>query len=282
MNKMCLDCKIKIKGHLNKKRCKKCASIRLSKPLGTMTAPQKLKAISMIGKYPITEIAKKLKVTVSNIRRSNPGVSFCFHNGKHINNPERTKEVIKYYFKHGKNETIKKFPKINVKSIVDRPEYYGIKRKYRQLRWTENQKIELVKMAGLISFENQAKYFKRPMANAGSIRAVFSKKVIAVSSGQINGMINHHAKHLVNESCPRVKRVLLRRTNTKKITHQYVCLWVDMEKHLKSDCPLFAKEAISTLAEFQRKLFEAKDNRDCKRKIIKMIKERSSNGANNT
>lgn len=276
MSKKCFDCKIEISGHLNRKRCEECAAIRLRKPLGTMTEAQKKKAISMIGKYPITEIAKKLGVSVCNIKRSNPGISFWFHNGKHINNAERTKKIIEYYFKHGKPATVKKFPNIKVKSLVDRPEYYGIKRIRRQRQWTDKQKIELIKMAGLVSYKNQARYFKRPLANAGSIKSAFSKRVITVSGGQINGMINNHARHLVNNKCPRIKRILEQRPNTKKRNHQYVCLWVDMERYLKVECPVFAKEAISTLAEFQRKLFQAKDNKDCKKKILKMINERSN------
>jgi len=44
-----------------------------------------------------------------------------------------------------------------------------------------------------------------------------------------------------------------------------------MEKHLNKEAPLFLKESVKVMAEFQRKLFGVKDVRS---KVLRMINKR--------
>lgn len=235
-----------------------------------MTEAQKIKAIELIGTMPREDIAETLGVSTANLKRSLPGVSLWYKNGKWKNQPDLVKKVMTYYEKHGKPATVKKFPEVNVGAIVERPEYYGIKRTYRQIRWNAKQIEELAQMGGLVSMENQAKYFKRPRANAGSIRSVWTKK-FGLGGGQINGMSEWRARMFVTARCPRIKtEFYLNRTKDGHYSRT-LCLWVDMEKHLKADCPEFVSDAVKAMAQFQRWLFQTNNP---KRKINQIIKKK--------
>ncbi len=268
---ICPGCRTrKVQKHHNAKWCKPCALDRRKRPRSTLSSKEIAWCESQIGKLSAPQMAERLGTSLSNVKRAFRGKSLWFHNGKYINQPDVVRSVIRYYEKHGKQATIKKFPNINVKSIVDRPEYYGIKRTYRQKRWTEDQIAELARMAGVISQEAQAKYFKRPRAFAGSITSVWSK-TFKMSGGCINGLSHHVAKELVTEKCPFIRTKFWQQ---RKKTGEYgrmLYLWVDMEKHLKNDVPEFIVEAIRTMADFQRWLHQTKNPR---RKILKMIEER--------
>lgn len=271
-DRKCLSCGTKIppNTHFNRKRCEPCASEKRSRPQGTMTDAQIKKAIKMAGKVPRKEIAEKLGVSLANLKRSCSGVSFAT-TWIHKMNPERTREVILYYFKHGKTATEKKFPDVNVKAIVDRPEYYGIKRKYRQTRWSDSQLIEAVKMSGLVSLPSQAKYFNRPRANAGSIKSLWVKRY-GLAWSSINGMPHNKARRLVRWNIGR-KYIKVYGTSRdgKPVLFRRVMLWVDMEECLREDMPSFIKEGVKAMADFQRWLWKSKDPAPL---IKKMIKER--------
>lgn len=240
-----------------------------------MTPAQINKAKSWAGKIPRSEIAERLGVSLSNLKRSCPGTKFAT-TWIHKMNPERTREVILYYFKNGKVATEKKYPHLNVKAIVDRPEYYGLKRVHRQLRWTESELLESVKMAGLVSFPAQAKYFNRPRANSGSIKSLWVKRHKS-SYSQINGMVRNKARRLVVFNIKGrghyIKVVGTSRDG--KVTASRSCrkimLWVDMEKSLKPDLPAFIREGVKAMADFQRWLWQSENPGPL---IKKMIRER--------
>ena len=226
----------------------------------------------MAGKVPRKEIAEKLGVSLVNLKRSCPGISFAT-TWIHKQNPERTRAVILFYFKHGKVATEEKFPDVNVKAIVDRPEYYGVKRTYRQIRWKESELLESVKMAGLVSFRAQANYFKRPRANAGSIKSLWTKNHKQKWS-EINGMPHNRARRLVRFHGTSGKYIKTAGTN-REGGHGYfgrkVMLWVDLEKSLRPELPDFIKDGVKAMADFQRWIWNSDNPAPL---IRKMIKER--------
>lgn len=257
----CLDCEIKLSGeHFNRKTCEPCSIKRRKHPKGTMTKKQIAMAKNLAGTMPRDNIARKIGVSVSNLKRSCKGIKFYYFN-KYANNPDLVKEVCAYYEKNGKTKTQTHFPNVCVRSIVERYKIF----KPRQSRWTAEQKIELLKMAGLVSKENQAKFFKRPLANKGSIVSVWQKSLPGNPSF-FHGFNLQKGRMFLKKSCP--------------LTHGQSChgggsgaifLWVDAVNHIKGDCPEFIKEAIFAMSFFQNKLFNGK----AKNKIKKIISERN-------
>lgn len=270
--RLCGNCKKRpTKKHFNSKWCVRCANKFRKAPRSTLSKSDIRKVNSWIGKIPVKEIAERLDTSVSNVKRAFVGKSIWFHNGKYKNQPKLVEQVFRYYEKHGKVETAKKFPGVRVRSIVERPNYYGITFNSRQTRWTDDQLIELAKMAGVISLTAQAKWFNRPGANKGSIVSVWNKR-FSFCSGSINGMARCQAKHFVSKRCPMIKTKFWRsRRQDRERDGRILYLWVDMEKHLLPECPDFVKQAIKTMAEFQRWMFSVKDVRG---KILRMIESR--------
>lgn len=274
MKRSCARCGNDISGqHFNRKRCEPCVEFIRHQPLGTMTRSQIKQATKMAGKVPRKEIAQRLGVSLANLKRSCPGVKFAT-TWIHKTNPERTKEVIFYYFKHGKVATEKKFPDLNVKAIVDRPEYYGVQREYRQLRWTESELLESVKMAGLVSMAAQAKYFNRPRANAGSIKSLWVKRHKS-SYSQINGMVRNKARRLISFNKKGRKNYIklsgTTRTGDRSSAGRKIMLWVDLESSLRPELPDFIKQGVKAMADFQRWIWKSENPGPL---IRKMIKER--------
>jgi len=194
----------------------------------------------------------------------------AYHN-KWVANPQLVKDVNKYYETHNKKETAQAFG-LREKQ-VDHIVYHYRSVKYKQLRWTDDQIAELARMGGLISYGAQAKFFNRPRANEGSIKAAWDKKFKAPPK-EINGMNGDMARHLVERNCP-VLRVTSGNTRNRTGIPSHsriVCLWVDMEKHLRPDVPPLIANAIRQLAEFQRWLHGP----DARRNILKMIRTRET------
>jgi AcrR family transcriptional regulator len=218
---------------------------------------------------PVNEMAERLNTSVTNIKRAFRGKRLWFHNGKYKNRPELVESVLAYYAKHGKNETIKRFPDVKVKCIVDRPEYYGHSKPKRQIRWTDKQILEAARMAGLVSLKGQARYFNRPNADVGSIQSLWTKR-FQMGSSNVNGMVHWYAKELVNHRARYIQPLGLSRAD-KLVKFRRVILWVDMEKCLKANVPSFIREAVKTMADFQRWLHGSDNPRA---KILRMIETR--------
>lgn len=263
--KNCIDCSVDISDrHSNTKRCFFCAEAMKVKPKGTMTQDQINEAMSLRGTMPRDEICGKIGVSVANLKRSTPGVSWYYFN-RYAANPDLVEEVCRYYEKHGKRKTQEKFPEIGVRCVVERYKNYSP----RQSRWTDEQMIELAKMAGLVSMENQAKYFNRPRANRGSITSAWMKN-FKCKQAYMHGLPAYKAKLFVKKSCPSIQVDF----NPDRYggTSARVFLWSDAIKHLRKDCPDFVKEGFEAMANFQYKLFGSYP----KREINKMIRERAN------
>lgn len=219
----------------------------------------------LIGKMDGRDIAKELGVSLSNIKRAFRGTRLAFHN-KYVLNPDLVKRVCKYYEKHGRPKTQKRFPEISVRSIVERYKWFNP----RCIRWTDKEIVELAKMAGLVRMDHQAEYFKRPRANAGSIQSAWMKK-FGVCGGSINGMSEFMAREIVTEKCPRLKTEFYQARRKGQFYYRSLCLWVDMEKNIKKQAPKFITDAVKQMAAFQRWLHNTKNP---KPSILKMMKER--------
>lgn len=257
----CNSCKKRPKqAHFNSKWCKPCALQRRKRPVGTLTAIDKAWVRAHIGKMPISEIAANLGVSVSNIKRSLSGVPIWFKNGKYKNNPKLVHEVFAYYSKHGMIATKKEFPNVNVRCIVDRPKYYGVNLRPRQIRWKEHEIILAARMAGLVDGKRQAKIFNRPGANEGSIKSLWMKR-FGHGGGNIHGMSEWMAKQILKPGYPVLKtRVWSKRKGQpERGPVRGLVLWCDMLPHLRRGTPSFIRNGVKTMAQFQRWLYQSKD-----------------------
>lgn len=210
------------------------------------------------------ELAAHIQCSRTNLIRwaSRSGVSLDAHSYK----PHVVNAVCSFYEQHGKVKTQERFSDVSVRSIVERN--YG-RFKPRQIRWTDEQAIEAVKMAGLVSPFAQARYFNRPNANEGAIKSIWVKKFKSAPCS-INGMNHWIAKELVTSNA-RYLQPIGRGRNGKPTKFRRVILWVDMENCLKREVPGFIKESIEALANFQRWLWKSKNPKPL---ILKMIKDR--------
>ncbi len=261
----CPDCKKRpVQEHRNSKWCLQCALARRKRPAHTLTPSQIREAKKMIGKMSREDISKELGVSLSNLKRAFRGRRLAFYNYC-VANPSLVKNVNKYYETHEQNETARHFG-LSRKQI-DHIVYRYKSHKPKQIKWTDKQITELAQMAGLINTARQAKYFNRPGAHAGSITSAWTKK-FGIMGGSINGMSNLLAKEIVTAKCPRIKTEFYEARRKGEFYSRNLCLWVDMEKHLKRGNPKFIKQAVTQMAKFQRWLFNSKTPRN---KIINII-----------
>lgn len=264
-DKRCIECHVKIKkAHPNRKRCESCVLLLRNKPKGTMTPSQIKSAKKLAGTMPREEIAKTLGVSLTNLKRSCTGTKFYFFN-RYANNPELVNKVCAYYEKNGKKKTQETFPDINVRCLIERYKNFSP----RQTKWRDEEIIEAVKMAGLISFTGQQLYFHRPNAHEGSIRSLWMKR-FRFGQGKINGLRGHRGLPLVTDRCKPIT-IWFGDTRDRSKWESKIYLWVDLEKHLKPEVHPDIKQAIKSMAQFQKWLWNSKNP---KPKILKMIKER--------
>lgn len=220
----------------------------------------------MIGKMDRRDIAIALGVSISNLKRAFRGTRLAYYNYCTIN-PGLVRSVNKFYEDHTQKETSDHFglSEKQVDHIVNRYKMHLPK----QIRWTDEQIVEAAKMAGLISFTAQAKYFNRPRANAGSIKSLWNKR-FGFRGGSINGMVHFYAKELVSVKDRYIQPIGETRYG-KPTKFKRLILWIDMENFLKPDVPKFICDAIKELANFQRWLWQSENPKPL---ILKMIKER--------
>lgn len=252
----CPNCKIRKKQkHDNSKWCLHCALQFRKRPKSNMTSEQIKQAKKLIGKMDRREIAQKLDVSLSSLKRAFRGKRLAFYNYC-VANPDLVKRVNKYYESHSQSDTAKYFnlSEKQIEHIVYRYKMH----KPKQIRWSNDQIVMLAKMAGLVRMDKQAKIFNRPGAKAGSIKSAWTKK-FKNCGGSVHGMSEYIAKNLVTDKCPRLKTQFYEARRKGQFYSRKLCLWVDMEKYLKPDIPEFVVDAIKQMAEFQRWLFKTND-----------------------
>lgn len=260
----CLRCKTPLDDdtHFNRKRCEPCAILLRRKPIGRLNPIQETEVRRHAGFIPQAQLAEYVGCSRTNLIRwaSANRVSLnCFSY-----KPDVIEKVCKFYEKHGKRKTQDHFPKVSVRSIIERHKLY----KPRQIKWTTEQIIEAVKMSGLVSMKAQAKYFNRPGAHVGSIQSLWNKR-FGFRGGSINGLVYNHAKHL-NTNARYLNPFGMTRNN-KKVKFRRLVLWIDLEKNLRPGTPDFIVDAIRTMADFQRWLWRCDDPKPL---IVKMMKDR--------
>jgi hypothetical protein len=268
--KFCPNCGIRKKQkHLNSKWCKPCADGFRKQPKPNLNIWQKREALRLRGKIPKEEIAVRIGASRSSVMRLGRDLNLSFAALlRYKTNPALVKDVCQYYEQHGKRKTQLRFPQVNVRSIVERYRWFAP----RQERWTDEQLRELARMAGLISKESQAIYFKRPRANKGSITSVWMK-TFRQGGGSVNGLSWHLARHFVDQEYRPIQTSVWAQRDRKSSINlgRKVVSWVDFEKHLIPSAPDWLKECATAMAKFQRWL-HGTDH--VGKKIKMLIKER--------
>lgn len=263
----CLDCHIPLlEAHFNRVRCERCAKARVKRPIGRLTKRQERLARKLAGTMKQDELAARLGCSRSNLIRWARDAKVSLDSLSY--KPELVRAVCSFYELHGKEKTQKAFPQVRVRSVVERYKLF----KPRQLRWTDQQIVEAVKMSGLISWRSQAKYFNRPNAHDGSIKALWMKR-FGFEGGSLNGMAHVNARRLIRNvggARPYLRPVGQDR-NGNPVQFRRIMLWVDLERFLHDEVPDFICEAVSAMADFQRWLWKSDDPKPL---ILKMIKER--------
>lgn len=260
-DRICLDCKIELFGHRTRKRCPACVEKLRKRPNWKLDQKQ----ISIIkknaGLIPREEVARMANTSLSNLKRwaRDSKISLSYHWYK----DDIIKKVCAYYEANGKRKTQEMFPEVIVDSIVERHRIF----KPRQLKWKDFEIIDAVKMSSFVSYQDQAIKFNRPRAHAGSIVALWQKRLNGTPA-RIHGLPKYKACLFVTKNCPSIKAPLIVNIDGDESCARNIFLWVDMEKHFLEDCPELIKEAIIAMAEFQRWIFQGKDP---KKEIQRMI-----------
>lgn len=236
--------------HWNRKKCDECRTTFYN--TGYLTPAQERTVRRFAGKIYIHELAAKVGVSKPTLvrwaRRTKVSLNALKYTDRVV------KEVCEYYVQHGRHKTQKRFPDVNVRSVVERY-LAGLTDERRQVRWTPAQLIRLVKMAGLVSFSRQAERFGRPGAHAGSVKSAWTKR-FKVGSANINGLSYWTARGYVTKACPFYetdfweKRVTIdRKRSTTQV--RKIALWIDVARHLRDDVPDHLASAIQAMARFQ-------------------------------
>lgn len=258
----CIICKTRDKKeHGNAKYCEECSDARREKPIGKLTASQVREVKKLKGSMYVRELANRIGTSQANLKRWARDNEVSLNAHKY--DKKTVEAVTEFYAKHGKAKTQERFPNVRVRSIVER---YLKDTDRRQIRWTSDQLIELAKMGGLIRYESQAKFFDRPGANAGSVKAAWQKRY-GFGGTNVNGLSLHIAKQYVGDKCPVYETSFW-------VTHngpRKIVLWIDVAKHLKPEVCIEIKNAVKALAKFQRWLH----GRNARASILRILEERT-------
>lgn len=239
-----------VQGHWNSKWCEICAADLKRRPAGKLTPHQERMVRRLAGTMFIKDLAKTVGTSDSNLDRWAKAHKVNINALKY---PDALiQEVCEYYAKHGKRAAEKKFPNVKLRSIVERYAHEP-----RQVRWTAPQLVKLAQVAGLASYEQQAKHFGRPHANAGSIKSAWMK-IFRSAGGSINGLSMWVARHYTAASCPFYETNYWVTERGKSMQRRRIALWIDVAEHLRDDVPDHLVSAIFTMAAFQKWLHKNK------------------------
>lgn len=205
--------------------------------------------IPLIKKHALTmfrnDIAILFGVSSATLQRfaRKHNIKFTYYDLGYRYSDQTIEKVLDYYKTHSRSETQKKFKNTRVRSIID--QYKDDHLIVKQKRWTHTQKLESLKIAGLVGVQDQINYFSRPNAGTKSIQKLY-KREFKSKPIYINGLPQYKAKYFVDTNkCPYVQ------TNYWMPGHR-VYLWVDMEKYLKPSCPDVFKTFILSMSNFQK------------------------------
>jgi hypothetical protein len=268
---LCPDCKVRlVKDHWNAKRCGPCAKMRVSRPHHAMTPAQVRQALALRGKCTRKEVARRVGVTDVAINRLGRELGVSFSAKPYSTNPGLVARVAAYYARHGRQATQKRFPDVCVRSIVERYPH-----RPRQARWTDEQIVQAARMAGLVSAKRQAEMFNRPNAREGSIKSLWAKR-FGRGGAHIHGLSKHAARALLRPGFPTVATQFwaMRHWANDLPFSREIVLWCDVEKWLLPGTPDFLRDAVRTMADFQRWLFKTETPR---RAILALLRKAGGN-----
>lgn len=250
--------------HRNTKYCEPCREGLVKQPAAHITEGQAEQIRALLGKMTRTEIAERVGISRSRVNR------WIQQEGLKSNVQSYPAEVVEAVLQayaaapqgQGKHSLREQFGGDTMRHVVERYGRGGL----RQKRWTDDEIREAAKMAGLVSRTAQARYFGRPNAFEGSIKALWAKR-FKTNPSDINGLGVHRAAQISQSGCPAV--LVERQDNGHPIAK---VLWLDLACHLRADLPDWIVDAVSVLARFQAWLHGAETSEA----IRDMIQERES------
>ena len=264
---LCVECQARPRWstHPHTKYCEPCRQRFLRAPRSRITPAQGAMIQQLRGTMPRWQIAARVGVSHAQLNRY-LGEQGLTSNARDYP-PEIVAAVCATYAALGKRRTQDLFPDVVVRCIIDRHKDYPP----RQIRWTGEQQIEAVRMAGLVSHTAQARYFNRPNAYAGSIKK-FWARVVGCAPRDVHGLGVHLVWRLV---LPGVPAVLL--SQATQPGPRGIVLWLDLVHHLRPDVDPLLRLMVDVLARFQAWLFCDTDTA----RMRHMIQERESYARDN-
>lgn len=265
---LCTECQTRPRrtAHHNTKYCSVCQQRFCRTPRSRVTPAQAAQIEAVRGTRPRWQIAERVGISRAQLHR------YLAEQGLTSNArdypPEVVTAVCATYAALGKRRTQALFPDVVVRSIVERHKDYAP----RQIRWTGEQQVEAVRMAGLVSHTAQARYFGRPNAFEGSIKSFWTKGV-GCAPGDVHGLGFHVAWQLATAGTP---ATLV--TQAAQSCPRAVVLWLDLVGHLRPGVAPEVRQMVEVLARFQAWLFGRTDTAGIRR----MITEREAYARDDT
>lgn len=259
---LCVECQARPRrsAHHQTKYCESCKQSLLRAPRSRVTEAQGARIRQLRGTMARARIAERVGITHAQLNR------YLAEQGLTSNArdypPEVVTAVCTTYAALGKRRTQDLFPDVVVRSLIERHKDYPP----RQVRWTGEQQMEAVRMAGLVSHTAQARYFSRPNAYEGSIKK-FWARVVGCAPRDVHGLGIHLVWRLV---LPGVPAVLV--SQATQPCPRAVVLWLDLVTHLRPGVDPLLRRLVEVLARFQAWLFGSTDAA----RIRRMITEREA------
>ena len=261
---LCVECQARPRrsAHHQTKYCEACQRRLLRAPRSRVTEAQGALIRQLRGTMTRARIAERVGITHAQLNR------YLAEQGLTSNArdypPEVVTAVCTTYAALGKRRTQDLFPDVVVRSLIERHKDYPP----RQVRWTGEQQIEAVRMAGLVSHTAQARYFGRPNAFEGSIRS-FWQKGMACAPRDVHGLGHHLVWQIAR---PGVPAVLV--SQQEQPGARVVVLWLDLVGHLRPGAAPEVRQMVEVLARFQGWLYGSTDTAVIRR----MVMEREAYG----
>lgn len=258
---LCLECHTapRRNDHGNTKYCEPCRQALLRAPPSRITAAQGALIAALRGTLTRWQIAERVGISHARVNR--------YLAEQHLTSnardypPEVVEAVSATYGGLGKRQTQALFPDVVVRSIVERRQHHRVVYQPRQVRWTGEQIVEAIRMAGLVSHHTQVRYFGRPNAFDDSIKKLW-ERVIGVAPRDVHGFGLHQVWRLARPGTP---AVLV--TQATQPGPRAVILWLDLAQHLRLTVAPEVRQMVEALARFQAWLFGSTDTAVIRRMI---------------
>lgn len=242
---LCVECQQRPRrnAHANTKYCAPCQQQRLRTPRSRVTAAQGVQIVALRDQLPRWQIAERVGITLAQLNRYLREQNLTSNARNYP--PDVVQTVCATYAALGERKTQDLFPDVVVRSIVERHKDYAP----RQVRWTGEQALEAVRMAGLVSHTAQARYFGRPNAFEGSIKSFWAKQM-ACAPKDVHGLGYTVAWQLATAGTP---ATLV--TQAAQSCPHAVVLWLDLVGHLRPTVATEVRQMVEVLARFQAWVF---------------------------